>query len=149
MICLKKEELSRVDIAYRTYAGKHIIVELKKAERRVQLIKLVEQGQGYVDKLKKIEAAKRNYSPDIEVVFVIGKPLKEEESNPERLKDSLRAVAPGSRIVHYDFFIENAQEGYSGYLEKTSEADKIERTCKSTVDLDRSRVVTSPVDQNE
>ena len=123
----KKEELKRVDIAYRTYAGKHIIVELKKVERKMKLLELVEQGQGYVDKLKKIELAKGNHTPDIEVVFVIGKPLNEEDSNPQRLKDSLRSVSPGSRIVHYDFLIENAQMAYSEYMDKTSEIDKIDK----------------------
>ena len=122
----EKQKLKRVDIAYRTYAGKHIIVELKKAERKMKLIKLVEQGQGYVDKLKKIESLKGTNPTDIEVVFVLGKPVDEETSAPERLKDSMRSVSPGSRIVHYDSLIESAQAAYSGYLEKTAEADKID-----------------------
>ena len=45
----KKEELGRVDIAYRTNAGKHVIVELKRAGRKMKLLELQEQGQLYVD----------------------------------------------------------------------------------------------------
>src|SRR5690606_33718966 len=41
----EKERLGRVDIAYRTNAGKHVIVELKKAGRKMGLLELVEQGQ--------------------------------------------------------------------------------------------------------
>ena len=50
----EKEKLGRVDIAYRTNAGKHIIVELKKVGRKMKLLELQEQGQTYVDKLRKI-----------------------------------------------------------------------------------------------
>ena len=70
----EKERLGRVDIAYRTNAGKHIIVELKKAGRKMKLLELQEQGQTYVDKLRKILLAQDENSPNIEVVFVLGKP---------------------------------------------------------------------------
>ncbi|MGV8604262.1 hypothetical protein ACV354_32070, partial [Pseudomonas aeruginosa] len=83
-----------VDIAYRTNAGKHIIVELKKPGRKMRLLELQEQGQTYVDKLRKILAQMGRTSPDIEVVFVLGKTVDEETSNPERLKSSMAAISP-------------------------------------------------------
>lgn len=122
----KKEELGRVDIAYRTNAGKHIIVELKKAGRKMKLLDLQEQGQTYVDKLRKILLQQSENDPNIEVVFVIGKPVDEEGSNPDRLKASMDAISPGSRIRHYDTLIKGAQEAYSAYIEKTKELDKLE-----------------------
>jgi hypothetical protein len=122
----KKEELGRVDIAYRTSAGKHIIVELKKAGRRMKLLELQEQGQTYVDKLRKILLQQGEKDPNIEVVFVLGKPVDEEGSNPERLKASMDAISPGSRIKHYDALIKGAQEAYSAYIEKTKELDRLE-----------------------
>ena len=73
----KKEALGRVDIAYRTFAGKHILVELKRAGIRTKLIDLQGQGQTYVDKLKKILIAQEDSTPDIEVVFIVGKPIIE------------------------------------------------------------------------
>jgi hypothetical protein len=123
----EKEKLGRVDIAYRTTAGKHIIVELKRVNRRMTLLELQEQGQTYVDKLKKILLAQNVTNPNIEVVFVIGPPIEEEDSNPDRLKASMAAVSPGSRIVHYDTLIRGAQDAYAEYLEKTAELDKLER----------------------
>ena len=122
----KKEELGRVDIKYRSTAGKHIVVELKKVQRTMKLLELQEQGQTYVDKLKKILLAQNEPTPNIEVVFVIGKPVDEEASNPDRLKSSMAAVSPGSRIVHYDTLIRGAQEAYSAYIEKSKELDKLE-----------------------
>lgn len=123
----EKELLSRVDIKYRTNAGKHIIVELKKAGRRMKLLELQEQGQIYVDKVAKILISQGEASPNIEVVFVIGIPVEEERSNPDRIKACMAAVSPGSRIVHYDSLIKGAQEAYAEYLEKSKELDRLER----------------------
>jgi hypothetical protein len=122
----RKESLGRVDIKYRTSAGKHIIVELKKARRKMKLIELQEQGQTYVDKLIKILRAQDELTPNIEVVFVIGEPLDEEAQNPSRVKNSMAAVSPGSRIIHYDTLIKGAQEGYAEYLRSTREVDKLQ-----------------------
>jgi Histidine kinase-, DNA gyrase B-, and HSP90-like ATPase len=122
----EKERLGRVDIAYRTPAGKHVIVELKKVGRKMGLLELVEQGQTYVDKLRKILREQNVTTPDIEVVFVLGKVVDEESTNTERLKASMASIAPGSRIVHYDTLIRGAQEGYSAYIDQTRALDKLE-----------------------
>lgn len=123
----EKERLGRVDIAYRTNAGKHVIVELKKVGRKMGLLELVEQGQTYVDKLTKILREQNQPDPDIEVIFVLGKTVDEEASNPERLKLSMASISPGSRIVHYDTLIRGAQEAYSAYIEKSKSLDKLEK----------------------
>ena len=122
----EKEKLSRVDIAYRTNAGKHIIVELKRAGRMLKLLDLQEQGQTYVDKLKKILLKQVDGFPDIEVVFVLGKPIQEQANNPERLKASMTAVSPGSRVIYYDTLIRGAEEAYSEYLKASEELDRLE-----------------------
>lgn len=122
----EKERLGRVDIAYRTMAGKHIIVELKRVKRKMKLLDVQEQGQTYVDKLKKILLAQGEATPNIEVVFVLGEPIDEEGNNPERLKSSMAAISPGSRIVHYDSLIKGAQEAYSEFLQKSKQLDKLE-----------------------
>lgn len=123
----EKEKLGRVDIAYRTMAGKHIIVELKRVKRKMKLLELQEQGQTYVDKLKKILLAQGDGTPNIEVVFVLGEPIDEEKNNSERLKSSMAAISPGSRIVHYDSLIRGAQEAYHEFLNKSKQLDKLER----------------------
>ena len=123
----EKEKLSRVDIAYRTNAGKHIIIELKKVGKKMNLLELQNQGQTYVDKLKKILLSSGDNTPNIEVVFVLGKPVDEEKNNPERLKASMRAVSAGSRIVHYNSLIDGAQKSYQDYLTKSKGIDRLEK----------------------
>jgi hypothetical protein len=123
----EKERLGRVDIAYRTNAGKHVIVELKKAGRKMGLLELVKQGQTYVDKLTKILREQNQTSPDIEVIFVLGRAVDEEATNPDRLKSSMASISPGSRIVHYDTLIRGAQEAYSAYINQSKALDKLEK----------------------
>lgn len=122
----EKQKLARVDIAYRTNAGKHIIVELKRADRTMKLLELQEQGQRYFDTLKEILQARGEASPNIEVVFVLGKPVAEETSNPDRLKFSMAAISPGSRIVHYDTLIRGAENAYDEYLQASKKLDTLE-----------------------
>ena len=122
----EKQKLARVDIAYRTNADKHIIVELKRADRTMKLLELQEQGQRYFDTLKEILQARGEASPNIEVVFVLGKPVAEETSNPDRLKFSMAAISPGSRIVHYDTLIRGAENAYDEYLQASKKLDTLE-----------------------
>lgn len=91
-------------------AGKHVIVELKKVGRKMGLLEWSNKGRLYVDKLTKILREQNQPTPDIEVIFVLGKTVDEEASNPERLKSSMASISPGSRIVHYDTPIRGAQE---------------------------------------
>lgn len=123
----EKEKLGRVDIKYRSMAGKHIIVELKRVDRQMKLLELQEQGQTYVDKLKKILLSQNEPTPNIEVVFVIGKPIAEEASNPERLKSSMAAVSPGSRIIslrHADQRCPRGIRGVPGTQQGTRQTGK-------------------------
>ncbi len=122
----EKEKLARVDIAYRTSAGKHIIVELKRPSRKMDIMDILGQGRTYSDKLEKILRAQGEQSPNIEVVFVLGKRLEEEDTSPDRIKYSMYFISPGSRIVYYDTLIKNARDAYSEYLQKTEDVDKIE-----------------------
>ncbi len=122
----EKEKLSRVDIAYRTYAGTHIIVELKRAGRKVKLLELVDQGLNYSKILKKILLNQGDKSPTIQVVFVLGKLMEEGSNDPDLVTRSMAVISPGSRIVHYDTLIKGAQNAYSEYLAKSKKFDQIE-----------------------
>lgn len=123
----EKEKLGRVDIKYRTTAGKHIIVELKRAARKMDLAELETQGRKYVDTLKKILLKNDEKNPNIEVVFVLGKPVDDESTNPDRVKYAMQSISPGSRIVHYDTLIQGAKSSYSQFLEQNKAMEKLEK----------------------
>ena len=121
----EKEKYSRIDIAYRTYVGKHIIVELKRADIVPSLKKLRDQGELYVDKLTKILQNQNIENPDIEVIFVLGKRVKEQSTNPQRFKSAMEGISPGSRVVYYEQLMRNAVEAYKEFLMERDNVDKL------------------------
>lgn len=118
-----KEEYGRVDIRYSTLAGKHVIVELKRASVRVGIYELAEQGAKYVDAMKEILPAEEKDRAQIEVVFVVG-------ANPpdssQRIEDAMNSVSPGSRILTYEILTGRARAAYASYLERARAADRID-----------------------
>ena len=118
-----KEEYGRVDIRYSTLAGKHVIVELKRASVRVGIYELAGQGAKYVDAMKEILPAEEKDRAQIEVVFVVG-------ANPpdssQRIEDAMNSVSPGSRILTYEILIGRARAAYASYLERARAADRID-----------------------
>jgi len=118
-----QEKYGRVDIRYRTVAGKHVIVELKRAGVRTDLYDLGRQGGSYVTALKElIEPAERTRA-QIEVIFVVG---KEPEAEPERVQHVMQSVAAGSRLITYDTLTTRAQAAYGEFLATSGQADVLE-----------------------
>jgi hypothetical protein len=122
----EKDKIGRADIAYKTVAGQHVIVELKRAGRRMKLLELVEQGQRYVDAVRRIARAAGEERPDVVVVFVIGVELDEQRAAPERYTAMMQSVSPGSRVVYYETLIQGALKQYDEYLEASRTADRLE-----------------------
>lgn len=121
------ESKGRLDIRYKTSAGAHIIVELKKAGRRMSLPDLQEQGQKYKSALSKCLEKTGKSNPDIQIVFVLGMPVLEAE-NPALGEGYVRkTLAPlGARVVYYEEMIENANKAYSEYLEQSKKMDRLD-----------------------
>jgi hypothetical protein len=123
----EKESKGRYDIRYRNTGGMHIIVELKRADREMTVTELLEQGQKYVGALHKCLAETGEKNPPISIVFVLGKRVTE-ESHPAfgrvYVENQLKPL--NARIVYFEELIQNALLGYSDYLERSKEYDKIE-----------------------
>ncbi len=121
------ESKGRVDITYRTNAGEHIIVELKRAKRRLHLAELVEQGPKYRAALHKCLVAQGVAEPHISIVFVVGEPIFEQEDfqGPAMVKDALKSF--NGRVINYEALINNAQAAYSDFLTGSAKADRIDK----------------------
>jgi hypothetical protein len=122
-----KESKGRVDIRYRTNAGEHIIVELKRAKRRLRVDELVEQGYKYRTALQKCLTAQGFQSPHISIVFVVGTLLSEQEDpgGPETIEKALGAIS--GRVTHYEALIDAARAAYGDFLVGSGKADRIDR----------------------
>lgn len=124
----EEETKGRIDIRYQTAAGKHLIVELKRYSRKLDIDELAEQGSRYALALKSILVKAGVAQPGIEVVFVIGQPVTvksqtlkgDEQYIKSRLEDC------NGRIVYYDELIRNSQTQYQDYLDARDKATALD-----------------------
>ena len=116
------ERKGRMDIKYKTTAGKHLIIELKKSSRKMHVLDLVSQGDKYKVAVEKAGKVCLGKTPDVEVIFVLGRPVHEEE-RPEFVRDALKSV--NGRIVYYDQLIDGALRAYSDYLDRQKNAARV------------------------
>jgi hypothetical protein len=89
-----KQKKARLDIKYRTAAGKNIVIELKKYDRVVEIDDLVKQAGKYRGALQKV--LKKKYpeqSQQIEIIFLLGQEPKPD--NPDKIHEQLRADRRG------------------------------------------------------
>jgi hypothetical protein len=119
-----KDQYGRVDIHYSTVAGKHVIVELKRASVRPGIYELAEQGAKYVDAMKGVLLPEEKDRAQIEVVFVVG---ASPPDSSQRIEDAMNSVSPGSRIMTYDLLTDRARAAYASYLEAAETAGRIDR----------------------
>ena len=119
-----KEKYGRTDISFRTVAGKHLIIELKRSSVKTNIHVLAEQGSKYVDAYKELFPPEDRDRINIEVIFVVGNAPKDP---PCRVKYMLDGVSPGSSIVTYEQLIIGAREAYGEYLKRVREVDRLER----------------------
>ena len=106
----------RYDIKYKMTAGKHVIIELKRADRTLDHYDLLRQVEKYGNALRKLIRATGKHEP-IEIVCLVGEPL-EQWSDAEQRERSKRTMAEQNvRVVLYDELIEDAYRTYNSFLE--------------------------------
>ena len=125
------ERNSRVDIGYTTNGNKHVIIELKRASRRLSTVELLAQIQKYYGAASKVLEQTGKREEPIEFICIIGRPLSDWE-NPSGESMS-RNMLDGSnaRVVMYGQLIENASKAYNDYVESHKEAGRVYDLIKS------------------
>ena len=122
------ERKGRLDIRYKTSAGAHIIVELKRYKRVVTLSELIKQGEKYKSALATCLEKCGTPSPNIQIVFVLGQVIKQSANRmlggAEYVEQSLANL--NARVVYYDQMIVNAQNAYGEYIEKDKQLNRLD-----------------------
>lgn len=117
------ERKARIDIRYRTAVGKHIIVELKKYDAKVNIFDLVKQLKKYKSALMKCLTTKLpGEDHQVEIVCILGSPPK--GATKKEIEELLKAL--DARYVTYDKLIDNTLKGYDDYLKKEKEINRIQ-----------------------
>ena len=111
----KGEENARVDIRYRTSAGTHIIVELKRHGVRENIDDLSRRMHRYSDAMEKVLKARREDSPQVSIVCVLGSEPGP-GTNSKRKQEALKVY--NGRYVTYESLIRGACRAYGKYIDE-------------------------------
>ena len=115
-----EQRKGRVDIRYQTTAGKHVIVELKRARLKTNAVGLLGQVERYRTALRNLLVESGEKNPHIDTVCVVGTTPRDWSAEWERSLD-----VKNIRVVTYQELIENAHKAYKDFLNKSREAGRI------------------------
>lgn len=131
----KKELEARIDIKYRRTAGQHVIIELKRPDRRVTASELYEQVRKYRAAFTKLLQEAGSPNEPIEFVIVLGK-FPSDYDDPDGVQSTTEMLKPlGARIVFYTELLTNAQKAYKDYLEAHKSTDRLSEILRSIDDF--------------
>jgi hypothetical protein len=131
----EEERKGRIDIAYRTASGSHVIIELKRASVATPVDRLAAQVRKYREGVRKILDQSDHKNWPIQIVVLVGTPPPE-WTNTRGQEDVTAALAAvDARLVFYDQLVDNAQKSYADYLEAHKKVDRLWDVFKSIDDF--------------
>lgn len=122
----EEQQQARLDIKYTTTGNKHVIIELKRANRVLTTPDLFGQISKYYDAAEKVLARSVKGNEPIEIICVLGdwpRDWNDAPSSGLRYRESLRSL--NARVVTYDQLIENALNAYQEYVDREQEAGRV------------------------
>ena len=129
-ILTDKELNGRYDIKYKMTAGKHIIIELKRADRILNHNDLLKQVEKYGDALRKLIRETGKNEP-IEIVCLVGRELEKWDDAEQRERSKRTMAEQNVRVVLYDELIEDAYRNYNAFLQLRHEYGRVYRLIKN------------------
>ena len=125
------QKKSRLDIKYTTTGNKHVVIELKRASRRLSTGDLITQIIKYRGAVGKVLGSQGKGDEPLEFICVIGRDLSD-WSNPDGRQKSTNTLAgQEARVVMYDGLIGNAQQAYQDYLDRQGQAGRVHELITS------------------
>ena len=122
-----KDKYCRLDIQYRRVMGGHVIVELKRASRRLNKTDIEQQLRKYIDAVHDELVSMNDKSPQINAVCIVGE-WPRGWDNPETRKKDEDSLLPYSiRVMTYKEMINNAFTAYSKYIEASEAAEDLRK----------------------
>lgn len=117
---------ARIDIAFKTVSGKHVIIEMKRPNVLPDIFKLVEQGSKYVSAttqwfINNPKSCPGGKIPHIDVIFLLGKGYT--DSNQRLIDGQLQSIS--GRVLTYSDLIIQSKQAYSEYQAKKDDAARI------------------------
>ena len=112
------EKKARLDIRFKEFAGKTVIVELKRYDRVVSSGEILDQVRKYSNGIDKILRKEDPDKPPLyEIIVLLGKYV-DNDSSPKNCEQVAESLKPHhSRVVYYDELINNARNAYKSYFD--------------------------------
>lgn len=133
----EKGQGGRLDIKYRTAAGKHIIIELKRPGIRVGTGELITQISKYEGAVRRaLHKVGRGDEP-VEFVCVVSEDPVEWSDPISRDKSEKSLAQYSARVVKYGELIRGAQEAYREYTESKKSVSRVYDLITSIGEGDR------------
>lgn len=121
----QEERAGRLDLGYRQSAGKHIIIELKRADSVVKTDEVIKQVKKYHGAFTKVLTDTYGYNYAFEILFVVGRPIDGDSSEQNRkLVDEILKPL-NARIVFYKELIQNAFYAYNDYIQANKQSQPL------------------------
>ena len=120
----------RYDIKYKMTAGKHVIIELKRANRTLDQYDLLRQVEKYGEALRKLIRAAGKNEP-VEIVCLVGKDLTQWNDAEQRERSKKTMEQQNVRVILYNELIEDAYRTYNAFLQLRHEHGRVYRLIKN------------------
>lgn len=111
-----EEKAGRLDLGYRLAAGKHIVIELKRADRVIKTSEMINQIRKYHDALIKVLESTYGGNYAFEILLVLGRPVDNKDTAADRELVQQILAPMNARVVYYNELIENAYKAYNEYI---------------------------------
>lgn len=130
-----EERRARIDIAYRTAVGSHVIIEMKRTSAAIPIDRLVAQVRKYRTGVRKLLAQGDRSDWPLEIICLVGTPPPEWNDITGRVDIANALGAVDARLVFYDKLVENAEKSYADYLEEHRKIDRLWTVFESIDDF--------------
>ena len=133
----EEQRKARIDIYYSTTGNKHVIIELKRADRVLSTADLLKQVADYYKAARSVLSTMGKDNEPLEIVCVVGRELKEWNDYPDgesRSRASLQAY--NARVVNYDQLINNALQAYQDYVDSSEKVGRVYRLIQDISEQD-------------
>ncbi len=120
----------RYDIKYKMTAGKHVIIELKRANRKLDQYDLLRQVEKYGEALRKLIRATGKNEP-VEIICLVGRQLEQWSDAEQRERSKKTMEQQNVRVVLYNELIEDAYRTYNSFSELRHEHGRVYRLIQN------------------
>lgn len=148
--CPDTDEGARLDIGYRTTAGRYVVLELKRPGLRVTIDNLVAQGEKYAMSLRRYfhenpdSSPTKGSIPSIDIVFVVDRRPSVPEFSADYINKKLDNL--NARITTYRDLIKQSTDAYEDFLRASKRVDRVRNIMLS---LEQAENATTSVPQVE